>query len=97
MPVDLIIQLISGALGGNAAGSILKNINMGWILNSIAGIIGGGLTGQVLGPMIGMAGTAAKSGLDPMAILGSILQGGVGGGAMMAIAGMLKGMMAGKS
>ena len=96
MPIELIIQLLSGAAGGNLAGTVLKNLNMGWLWNSILGILGGGLTGQVLGPMLGMAGKAATSGLDPMAILGSVLQGGVGGGALMAIGGILKGMMANK-
>ncbi len=96
MPIDLIIQLLSGAAGGNLAGSVLKNLNMGWLWNSILGVVGGGLTGQVLGPMLGMAGAAAKSGMDPMAILSSILQGGAGGGVLMAVAGVLKGMMANK-
>ncbi len=97
MPIDLIIQLISGALGGNAAGAAAKKLDMGWLWNSIAGIVGGGLGGQllggILGPMLGMAGTAAKSGLDPMAILQSVLSGGVGGGALMVVASVLKGMM----
>ena len=94
MPIDLIIQILSGAAGGNVAGSILKNVNMGTVWNSILGIIGGGLTGQVLGPLLGMAGKAATTGLDPVAILGSILQGGVGGGALLTIVGLLKSMMA---
>jgi hypothetical protein len=38
--VALIIQLISGAVGGNIAGAILKNFNLGPIGNSIAGLIG---------------------------------------------------------
>ncbi len=96
MPIDLIIQLLSGAAGGNLAGAALKNINMGWLWNSILGVIGGGVAGQVLGPLLGMAGTAATSGLDPMAILSSVLQGGAGGGVLMALAGVLKGMVAGK-
>ncbi len=37
----LIIQLISGAIGGNVAGIALKNLNMGVLLNSIAGTVGG--------------------------------------------------------
>lgn len=93
MGLDLIIQLLSGAAGGNIAGAVLKNMNMGWVWNSILGIVGGGITGQVLGPMLGMAGKAATSGIDPMTILSGILQGGVGGGAAMAIGGVLKGMM----
>ena len=35
--IPLIIQLISGAVGGNIAGAILKNFNLGPIGNSIAG------------------------------------------------------------
>lgn len=41
--VVLIIQLISGALGGNIAGFLFKKISLGTVLNSILGIIGGGL------------------------------------------------------
>ena len=91
MPIDLIIQLLSGAAGGNLAGAVLKNLDMGRLWNSIMGIVGGGLVGQLLGPMLGM-GSAVGSG-DLMSIIGSILQGGVGGGGLMAIAGVLKGMM----
>ena len=40
--IPLIIQLISGAVGGNIAGALLKNLNLGPIGNSIAGIVGGG-------------------------------------------------------
>lgn len=93
MPIDLIIQLLSGAAGGNVAGALLKNLNLGWLGNSIAGIAGGGLAGQFLGPMLGMAAGAAKSGMDPMAILQSVISGGAGGGVLMAIIGVLKGMM----
>lgn len=38
----LIISLVAGAIGGNLAGSLLKNLNQGTLLNSIAGIFGGG-------------------------------------------------------
>jgi uncharacterized membrane protein YeaQ/YmgE (transglycosylase-associated protein family) len=41
--LPLIIQLISGAVGGNVAGTLMKNFNLGPIGNSIAGLIDGGL------------------------------------------------------
>ena len=44
--VTLLVQLISGALGGNVAGSLLKNLSLGTVGNSLAGIVGGGLGGQ---------------------------------------------------
>ena len=39
----LIVQLISGAAGGNIAGALLKKLSLGPVGNSIAGIVGGGL------------------------------------------------------
>jgi len=60
--VPLIIQLISGAVGGNIAGAVLKNFNLGPIGNSIAGLVGGGLGGQLLGMLTsGGASSAAMS------------------------------------
>ncbi len=89
---SLIIQLISGALGGNVAGKLLPNLNLGTLLNSVAGIAGGGLGGKLLG----MAGLAAASGgsLDIASILSSVAGGGVGGGVLMAIVGLIKKAMA---
>ena len=38
---SLIIQLVSGAVGGNIGGALHKNVSLGTTGNSIAGIIGG--------------------------------------------------------
>ncbi len=83
--VNIIIQLLSGAAGGNIAGSLLKNLNMGTLGNSIVGIIGGILVGQVL-PALGIGNASAT---DVTSILSSVLGGGVGGGALMAIIGAI--------
>ena len=40
--VSLVVQLVSGAIGGNLAGSLLKNLSLGALGNSLAGAIGGG-------------------------------------------------------
>jgi uncharacterized membrane protein YeaQ/YmgE (transglycosylase-associated protein family) len=91
--VNLIIQLISGAVGGNIAGSAMKDYNLGPIGNSIAGIIGGGIGGQILSHFSpGMA--QAASTLDWGAIIGQVASGGIGGAILMVVVGMLKGMMA---
>ena len=74
----VIIQLICGAAGGNIAGSLLKNSSLGTLGNSIAGIVGGGLGGQLLN-LLGVA-AAGGGGLDIGSIIGSIAGGGVGGG-----------------
>lgn len=96
----LIIQLISGAAGGNIAGALFKKINLGILMNSIAGIIGGPLGGFLL-KLAGVAGAGAAAaggadavGLDIMSILKNVGAGGAGGGVLMAIIGLIKQMMA---
>jgi hypothetical protein len=86
-PVPLIIQLVSGAVGGNLAGSLLKKFSLGTVLNSIVGILGGGPGGQLLNAL-GIAGTGG--GMDIGGIVGSIAAGGVGGGVLMGIIGAIK-------
>lgn len=88
--LPLIIQLVSGAVGGNAAGSLMKKFSLGTLGNSVLGILGGGLGGQLLG-MLGIETGGAE--MDISSILGSIAGGGVGGGVLMAIVGMIKNAM----
>jgi uncharacterized membrane protein YeaQ/YmgE (transglycosylase-associated protein family) len=85
--LPFIIQLVSGAVGGNAAGALMKNLSLGTVGNSIVGILGGGLGGQILG----MLGIATGSGdMDIGSIVGSVASGGVGGGVLLAIIGAVK-------
>ena len=94
--LPLIIQLVSGALGGNVAGSLLKNFSLGTLGNSIAGIVGGGLGGTLLGPLLtgGADVMGADGGLDIMALLSQVASGGVGGGILMTVIGVIRSMMA---
>lgn len=92
--LPLIIQLASGALGGNAAGALFKNLSLGPIWNSVAGIAGGGLGSVVLGA-IGLS--TGDGGMDLAGILGSVAGGGVGGGLIMAVVGLIKNAMGSKS
>ena len=98
--INLIIQLLSGAAGGNIIGNILKQYNLGPTGNSIAGIVGGGLGGQLLNMVLGSgaaAGTAATAGgLDLGSIVEQIAGGGVGGGVLMLIVGIIKQAIAGQ-
>ncbi len=90
--VPLLIQLISGALGGNIAGSLLKDLNLGTLGNSVAGIVGGGIAGQILEQVFNTA--VAGGALDPVAIITQILGGGVGGGILMAVVGAIRNAVA---
>lgn len=86
--LPLIIQLLTGAAGGNVVGKLAKNLNLGTLGNSVAGILGGGIGGQLLG-MLG-SGAAPSGGMDLASILGSVASGGVGGGVLMVIVGLIK-------
>lgn len=92
---SLIIQLISGAAGGNIAGALLKKLSLGTTGNSIVGILGGGLGGQLLN-MLGVGVGGAAGGLDVGSIISNIAGGGVGGAVLMVIIGIIRGLM-GKS
>ena len=59
--VPLLIQLVSGAVGGNIAGGLLKNLSLGKVINSVVGILGGGLGGMIL-KMLGISGAVAAGG-----------------------------------
>ena len=46
--MEIIIGLLSGAIGGNLAGALLKKFSMGTLWNSVVGILGGGIGAQLL-------------------------------------------------
>lgn len=81
--VPLLVELASGAVGGNVAGAALKKYSLGTTGNSIAGILGGGIGGQLLG-MLGVGGEG---------ILGQVAGGGVGGAVLMVVIGLIKSAM----
>ena len=91
---NLIIQLIAGAVGGNAAGAALKDYNLGNLGNTIAGAIGGVGGGQILQALIPAIASAADGNLDLGAIAGQIVGGGAGGAILTVIAGLVKSMTA---
>ena len=93
---SLLISLVSGAVGGNGAAKVLKNFDMGTLWNSVAGIVGGGLGGQIMA-QLGIdpaSATAAASGSGDLgSIVSQIGGGGIGGAVLLVIAGYLKRMM----
>jgi len=97
--VGLIIQLIAGGVGGNIAGSALKQYDLGAVGNTIAGVIGGGVGAQIIGALLGggaESAAAGTGGLDIGSIIGQIASGGVGGGILMVIVGLIKQAMGGQ-
>ena len=86
--IPIIIQMLTGAVGGNVIGFLAKNISLGTKYDSIAGIVGGVIGGQLFW-LLGISASPSGS-LDFDSILGSVLSGVSGGGLVMLAAGSIK-------
>jgi hypothetical protein len=93
--INLIIQLIAGAVGGNAVGAGVKNVNLGTLGNTIAGAIGGAGGGTLLTALLPLLQGAAGN-VDIGALVGQAVGGGVAGAVLTAIVGLIKNSMSGQ-
>ena len=91
---SLIIEAVSGAVGGNVAGAALKEKSLGAIGNSFAGIVGGGVGRHDSANRHGRCDRAGGGGLDMQSIIANVSGSGVGGAILMVIIGILKSKMA---
>ena len=89
--INLIIQLIAGAVGGNAVGATMKNFDLGALGNTIAGAIGGAGGGTLLTALLPMLQGAAGN-MDIGAVLGQAVGGGVAGAVVTVVVGLIKNM-----
>jgi len=85
--LPIIVQLAGGAIGGNEAGAAMKDKSLGLIGNSVAGILGGGVGGQILN-LLGIAVTTG--GADMNSIAGNAGTGGAGGAALLIVIALVK-------
>jgi len=86
--MQIIVALISGGVGGNIAGALLKKFSLGPLGNTIVGLIGGGLGGQLL---------SATGMLQSSGMIGDIGGSAVGGGILLAVVGLIKNAVADKT
>jgi uncharacterized membrane protein YeaQ/YmgE (transglycosylase-associated protein family) len=82
--MGLLTSLISGGVGGNIAGALMKDKSLGMVWNTVAGLVGGGLGGQLLGAI----------GLGGGGMVGNIAGSAVGGAIVMVIVAFVKKAMA---
>ncbi len=90
--VNLIIQLIAGVIGGNGAGSALKDYSLGGLGNTIVGAIGGVGGAQALQAFIPALAGATGSEPDVGAIVGQLVGGGASGAILTILVGLVKNM-----
>jgi uncharacterized membrane protein YeaQ/YmgE (transglycosylase-associated protein family) len=79
--ISLLVQIISGAVGGNLAGMTKQSLGTG--LNTFLGGVGGLVLGQLVSALTGTSG-------------GNIVGGGVGGLVLTWVVGFIKSKMAAK-
>lgn len=89
--MELILGLLSGVAGGNAIGKAVQKLDQGTLINSAAGVIGGGLGATLLGGMGATA--AADGGMSVNTIVSQVLGGGAGGGIVLSLVSIVKNMM----
>jgi hypothetical protein len=88
--INLILQVVAGAFGGNAIGGFLKNIDLSPLAKTISGAIGGG-GGSILQSLIpALGGAAASGGFDIGAALGNVVGGGVTGASVTVVVNLIK-------
>lgn len=93
--VNLIIQAISGIVGGNIVGAAWKEKTLGAVGNSIAGLIGGVAGGYIL-QAVGILHTMGMDTITLGSIVGDIGGGAVGGAVLTGIVGYIKSLISKK-
>lgn len=92
---QILTNLIAGAIGGNAAGKASPTFDIGTIGNTVAGLVGGGLLGQLVPILLPAISAAAQGGnLSVGGILTNLISGGAGGAILTAIIGAIKNKVA---
>jgi hypothetical protein len=88
---QILINLISGALGGVGAGKASPTFDLGMIGNIISGLVGGGVLGQIVALLLPSVIAAAQSGnLSVAGVVSQVVAGGAGGAILTAIIGAVK-------
>lgn len=94
--MELLVNLIAGAIGANVAGGLVKDVNLGLLGNSMTGLLGGGVGGHLLATLgfKGMAiATATPGGLEPAAFLSHVIAAGTCGAAALLLTGLARNLV----
>jgi hypothetical protein len=88
---QILTNLVAGALGGVGAGKSSPTFDLGMIGNVVAGLVGGGVLGQVVTLLMPSIMAAAQSGdLSIGGIVSHAIAGGAGGAILTALVGAIK-------
>ena len=84
---QILMNLVAGALVGNAVGRASPSFDLGTLGNTISGLVGGGVLGQVITLLLP---SLVSGKLDVSTIVTQLIGGGTGGALLTAIVGAIK-------
>jgi hypothetical protein len=88
---QILINLVAGALGGVGAGKSSPTFDLGMIGNTVSGLVGGGVLGQIVTLLLPSIMAAAQSGnLSIGGVISQVVAGGAGGAILTAVIGAIK-------
>lgn len=88
---QILINLVTGALGGLGAGKASPTFDLGTAGNVISGLVGGGVLGQLVTLLLPSVLAAAQSGnLSVSGVVSQAIAGGAGGAILTAVIGAIK-------
>jgi uncharacterized membrane protein YeaQ/YmgE (transglycosylase-associated protein family) len=88
---QILTNVIAGALGGVAAGKASPNFDLGTVGNILAGLVGGGVLGQIVTLLLPSVVAAAQPGnLSIAGIVSHAVAGGAGGAILTVVIGAIK-------
>jgi len=88
--MEWLISLITGAVGGNVAGAVFRNLSLGPLGNTIAGVVDVGAGAEILNLVLG-------AGAGGGTVVGNVVSSGVGSVVVMLIVGLIKSAMVKKA
>jgi uncharacterized membrane protein YeaQ/YmgE (transglycosylase-associated protein family) len=85
--IDLIVLMLAGIIGGNAAGTSLPKYDLGRIWNTIIGAAGGAVGGEVLQTVMQFVGGRSEM----ASVITPLVAGGASGAVLTMLIATLKG------
>ncbi|WP_028388405.1 hypothetical protein [Legionella fairfieldensis] len=94
--VGMLVNLVSGGVGGNILGAAWKEKSLGAIGNTIAGLVGG-VAGTYIMQAVGVLNSLGLGNMSVSSLLGNVGSSAVSGAVLTAIVGLIKNSMSNKA
>ncbi len=88
--MELVVALIAGVLGGNAAGAVFKPLNLGLFGNSLAGLAGGLIGGQIGGQLETVDALNGQDSTGAAGVIAVLALAAIGGFSLTLFGGLLR-------